>query len=264
QIDAAVNRGNSGGPTFNLSGEVVGVNTAIFSPSGGNVGIAFAVPASIANEVVNELINNGAVERGWLGVRIQPVTDEIADSLGLSEAQGALVSDADYGAPAATSGIRAGDVIVAVNGDTLEGPRDLSRAIADFDPGTTVEIGIVRGGQTQTIDVQLGELPGSEVAAANAAPTPPEPADMDGYGLVVAPSDDGTGLAILDVERDSIASEAGLRAGDIITEVNNTPIASIADFQDALDEVRVAGRGAALMRVESGDRSRYLAIPLQG
>lgn len=264
QIDAAVNRGNSGGPTFNLSGEVVGVNTAIFSPSGGNVGIAFAVPASVAKDVVAELMDDGVVDRGWLGVRIQPVTDDIAESLGLSEAAGAIVADAESGAPADKSGIRAGDVIVAVNGDAIDDPRDLSRSIADFDPGSDVEITVVRNGDTRTFDVELGELPSPEVARAAPEPAPAEPAEMDSFGLTVVPADDGKGVAVVDVDPGSLAAEGGIRPGDVITEVNNAPVNSVADLEASIDQVREQGRGAALMRVENGDNSRYLAMPLKG
>ena len=155
QIDAAVNRGNSGGPAFNLEGKVVGVNTAIFSPSGGNVGIAFAIPASTVEQVVSDLIDDGNIERGWLGVQIQPVTDDIAESLGLSEDAGALVSEPQNGSPAEKAGIKAGDVITGVDGETVKSPRELARKIAGMDPGKTAEVTIWRNGATQQLDIEL-------------------------------------------------------------------------------------------------------------
>lgn len=265
QIDAAVNRGNSGGPTFNLSGEVVGVNTAIFSPSGGNVGIAFAVPASVAGDVVAELIEDGDVERGWLGVRIQPVTDEIAESLGLADASGAIVADPEEGAPAARAGIRAGDVITAVNGAAVDGPRDLSRAIAAFDPGTDVTITIQRNGDSRDLEVELGELPSLQSFAAQRSDTTPdevEPSTMDDLGLTVVPADDGEGVLITSVEPDSPAAQSGIRAGDIIREVNNRPVASAADIEERVAEVTERGRAAALLRLEGENASRFVAVPL--
>lgn len=265
QIDAAVNRGNSGGPTFNLAGEVVGVNTAIFSPSGGNVGIAFAVPASVASDVVAELMEDGDVERGWLGVRIQPVTDEIAESLGLADASGAIVADPEEGAPADRAGIRAGDVITAVNGDAIDGPRDLSRAIAGFDPGTEVTITIQRNGDSRDLAVELGELPSLQSFADAGPGTTPdtvEPSSMDDLGLTVVPADDGEGVLITSVEPDSPAFQSGIRPGDIIREVNNQPVASAADIEQRIAEIAERGRAAALLRLEGEDASRFVAVPL--
>lgn len=266
QIDAAVNRGNSGGPTFNLSGEVVGVNTAIFSPSGGNVGIAFAVPSSVASDVVAELVEDGDVQRGWLGVRIQPVTDEIAESLGLARASGAIVADPEEGAPAQRAGIRAGDVITAVNGDTVDDPRELSRAIADFDPGSQVTITVQRDGQPSDISVELGALPSlQELAGQPPAPSrsdPVEPSAMVDLGLTLVPAEGGGGVLITDVDPDGPAFQAGIRVGDLIREVNNRPVASAADVEERFAEVAEAGRGAALLRLEGESASRFVAVPL--
>ncbi|QBK30111.1 Do family serine endopeptidase [Roseitalea porphyridii] len=268
QIDAAVNRGNSGGPTFNLAGEVVGVNTAIFSPSGGNVGIAFAVPAAVATDVVADLIDDGNVERGWLGVRIQAVTDEIAESLGLADASGAIVAEPEAGAPAAQAGIEAGDVITAVNGEAIEGTRELSRAIAAFDPGTEVTITVQRDGEARDIAVELGELPslqelaGTPDADQGGEPESAQPSSMDDLGLTLVPAEDGQGVLITDVVPDSPAFQAGIRAGDIIREVNNEPVASTADVEQRIGEVADAGRSAALLRLQGEDASRFVAVPL--
>ncbi len=264
QIDAAVNRGNSGGPTFNLNGEVVGVNTAIFSPSGGNVGIAFAVPASVARDVIDELVDDGMVQRGWLGVRIQPVTDDIADALGLDTASGAIVADAEGGTPADRAGIRPGDVITQVNGDAIADPRELSRAIADFDPGTEVTITIQRDGRERTVEVELGELPDVAALASrdNDAPEEMAPSTLDGLGLTVVPADDGQGVLITDVAPDSAAFQAGIRAGDIIRDINNEPVDTAADVERRIGEVADQGRNAALLRVQGENASRYVAVPL--
>ncbi len=264
QIDAAVNRGNSGGPTFNLNGEVVGINTAIFSPSGGNVGIAFAVPASVARDVIGDLVADGNVQRGWLGVQIQPVTADIAESLGLKSASGALVADPQAGAPAAAAGIRAGDVITAVDGETIEGPRELSRAIAAIDPGTEVTITVSRNGETVDVPVELGELPREQAAVApGETPAPAtEPASIDSLGLTLLPSEDGEGLLVTAIEPESPAAEAGVRVGDIIRDVNNTPVASADDIEKRIAEIGGEGRKAALLRLESENANRFVAVPL--
>ena len=264
QIDAAVNRGNSGGPTFNLNGEVVGINTAIFSPSGGNVGIAFAVPASLASAVVNDLIDDGSVERGWLGVRIQPVTADIAESLGLAEAKGAIVADPQADAPAAEAGIRAGDVITAVDGEAIDSPRDLSRAIADIAPGTEVTITISRNGQARDVRVTLGELPRDTAAAepSGDAPAEVEPAVLDTLGLTVLPAEDGEGVLVTAVEPGSEADDAGVRVGDVIRDVNNEAVASAEDIARRIEEIGGEGRKAALLRLESENASRFVAVPL--
>ncbi len=260
QIDAAVNRGNSGGPTFNLNGEVVGINTAIYSPSGGNVGIAFAVPATLAQEVITDLMDDGSVERGWLGVSIQPVTDEIAESLGLEDASGALVSQPQEGAPAETAGIRAGDIIAKVDGKEIDGPRDLSKTIAGIDPGTDVEITLLRNGSERAVTLQLGELPNDEVAALQ--PSPEDPAEIDDLGITLIPNDRGEGMLVTAVKPGSEAAQSGLRPGDVVLEVNNNTVASAADIQEQLGEVKKDGRKAALFRLENGDRSRFLAVPI--
>ncbi len=262
QIDAAVNRGNSGGPTFGLNGEVVGINTAIYSPSGGNVGIAFAVPASLAEEVIADLMDDGSVERGWLGVAIQPVTEQIAESLGLAEATGALVSDPQEESPAADAGIRAGDIITGVNGDAVESPRELSRMIADIDPGSDVEITINRNGESSDIKVKLGELPADQSASIEEPTEPVDPAVLEDFGLTVIPNDEGEGIVVTAVEPGSDASEAGIRVGDIIAEINNQKVSELADVQQMLDAVKADGRKAALLRLESNDRSRFVALPL--
>jgi len=258
QVDAAVNRGNSGGPTFNLNGEVIGINTAIFSPSGGNVGIAFAIPASTARAVINELIKDGSVERGWLGVQIQPVTADIAESLGLAGAEGALVAEPQKDTPAEKAGIKAGDVVTAVDGDAVKGPRELAKMIAAMDPGQTVEITVWRNGKSETVKVELGSLPTDMAAASpdeDAAPSAPQAeATLDDFGLTVVPAETGTGLVITSVAPDSVA--------EVILAVNNKDVAKAADVVSIIDAAAKDGRKAALFQVENENRSRFVALPI--
>jgi serine protease Do len=268
QIDAAVNRGNSGGPDFNLSGQVVGINTAIFSPSGGNVGIAFAIPASVAKGVVAELMKSGSVNRGWLGVQIQPVTKDIADSLGLAEASGALVVAPQQDSPGGKAGIKQGDVVTAVNGDPVKDPRDLAKRIAAFAPGTTVDVSIWREGKSSSVKVELGQLPNDQAAAStdenggenDTAPSTEQA--LANLGVSVTPAEDGKGLTIVDVDPDSDAGDKGLKAGEKITSVNNQAVATAADVMKVLDQAKKDGRTKALFQIESESGSRFVALPI--
>ena len=262
QIDAAVNRGNSGGPAFNLNGEVVGVNTAIFSPSGGSVGIAFAIPASTAREVVQDLIKDGSVQRGWLGVQIQGVTADIAESLGLADAKGALVSDPQADSPALKAGIKAGDVITAVDGQDVATPRELSRRIAGSAPGKGVELTIWRDGKSQKVIVDLGEMPGVEKQAAAQEPEAAKPTAMADLGLTLTPADDGKGLVVTDVASDSDAAEQGIQAGDVITSVNSVEVSGTADLEKAMSAASGSGRKSVLVQVTRDDASRFVALPV--
>ncbi len=262
QIDAAVNRGNSGGPAFNLNGEVVGVNTAIFSPSGGNVGIAFAIPASVAKDVVKDLIDDGAVERGWLGVSIQPITADIADSLGLDGTDGALVTDAPTDGPAHGAGIGAGDVIISVNGDKVSSPKDLARKIGSITPGTDVEIGLWRRGKAETATVELGKLPGAEKMASLTEPKKEEADVIEGFGLTISPAEDGEGVVVTDVDRDGEAASRGVQAGDVIVSVNSEPVSSAAEIEAAIKKATDAGRKAVLFQLRREDANRFVALPV--
>jgi serine protease Do len=265
QIDAAVNRGNSGGPAFNLSGEVVGVNTAIFSPSGGNVGIAFAIPASVAQNIVQELIKDGSIERGWLGVQIQPVTKDIADSLGLDEDKGALVAAVQDGSPAEAAGLKAGDVVIAVDGKTVESPRELARMIAAYDPDKQVDVTLWRNGESRQVNVKLGELPKVD-QLASAEPSAPDQAQeqssLADFGMTVMKAEKGDGLLVTDVEPGSDAAEHGIRAGDVILSVNSKPVSSVKDVQAAVDGASKAGRNAVLVQLLREDTNRFVALPV--
>jgi serine protease Do len=265
QIDAAVNRGNSGGPAFNLNGEVVGINTAIFSPSGGNVGIAFAIPASAAREVVTDLIRDGSVSRGWLGVQIQPVTAEISESLGLTGTTGALVSEAQADSPAKKAGIVAGDVITAVDGKAVASTKELARIVGSIEPGKTVDVTLWRDGKSENVQIVLGELPGADQQAKAEEPAAkPATAEdtLDGLGLTVTPSEDGNGLVVTAVEQDGEASERGLQPGDVIRSVNSVEVKGVSDVAKALDEAAKAGRKAVLVQVSRDDSSLFVTLPV--
>jgi serine protease Do len=265
QVDAAVNHGNSGGPDFDLNGEVVGINTAIFSPSGGNVGIAFAIPASTAKGVVSELIKDGEVDRGWLGVQIQPVTKDIANSLGLSDEKGALVAEPQDDSPAKAAGIKAGDVIMAVNGKTVDSPKELARQIGGMNPGTSVEVKVWRNGSDKTFDLKLGEMPSPDKVASadHSDQSDSNTADtLDKFGLTVTPSDNGKGLVVTDVDPSSDAADRGIRAGDVIVAVNSKDVTSASDVDQAAADAAKAGRKAILVQVMRDDNSRFVALPV--
>jgi len=265
QIDAAVNTGNSGGPDFNLQGEVVGVNTAIFSPNGGNVGIAFAIPASVVKQVTGQLIESGTVTRGFLGVGIQDVTSDIADSVGLKEAAGALVTEPTKDSPADKAGVKSGDVITAVDGKAVSNALDLSRTIAGKNPNTAVELSIWRDGKEQKISVTLGKLeetakPSEEQQQAPAEePAAPAPTSV---GLTLVPNSGGEGLLIQDVDPNSSAAEKGFAVGDTILEVNNQPVSSVADFEKAVQGVKDAGRSTALVKAQRDGNTRFIGLPI--
>jgi len=266
QVDAAVNRGNSGGPTFDLNGQVVGINTAIFSPSGGNVGIAFAIPASTAKDVIADLMKDGKVERGWLGVQIQPVTQDIADSLGLKEASGALVVAPQEGSPGQKAGIKQGDVVQAVNGQPIKDARDLARRVAAFAPNTKVDVDLWRDGKKQTIPVTLGNMASDEAASSEPTqPDDPAPASeqaLASLGITVAPAEDGSGLSVTDVDPDSEAAARGLKNGEKILSVNNKKVESAADVGKVLEQAKKDGRTRALFQVEADGSSRFVALPI--
>jgi serine protease Do len=263
QIDAPVNRGNSGGPTFDTQGNVVGVNTAIYSPSGGSVGIGFAIPAEVAKDVVASLKDKGTVARGWIGVQIQPVSAEIADSLNLKSTKGALVAETQSDSPAASAGLKSGDVIVGVNGDRVDGPRDLARRIAALGPEKKVDLTYIRDGSEKTANVRLGTLP-AEKEAAVSAPQNSGRTSLANLGLSLAPASSVSGakegVVITEVEPDGVAAQKGLRSGDIILEAAGRPVSRPAEISSALDAAKKDGRKAVLLRVKSGDQTRFVAL----
>lgn len=265
QIDAAVNRGNSGGPAFNLSGQVVGVNTAIFSPNGGNVGIAFAIPASTVEQIIDDLRDDGNVTRGFLGVSIQDVSKDIADSVGLPTARGALVTQPSADAPAAKAGIESGDVIVEVDGETIDNALDLSRTIARKDPGQEVIITAWRDGRNQDFTVvleTLNEQPPLQIEPETPLEEEEQTPVPSSVGLVLVPDAEADGLLVQGIEADSVASEKGFTVGDTILEVDNMPVNTVADFEDAIDGVTDSGRTTALIKASRGGNIRFIGLPL--
>jgi serine protease Do len=271
QIDAPVNKGNSGGPAFNTEGEVMGVNTAIYSPSGGSVGIAFSIPASTVKSVVAQLKDKGSVSRGWIGVQIQPVTPDIADSLGLKKAEGALVAEPQANGPAAKAGIESGDVITKVNGDSIKDARELARTIGGLAPGTAVKLDVLHKGQNKVVNLTLGQLPNSMEAKADADSGDKGGAtrgtDVPKLGLTLAPANSVAGagkegVVVTDVDPKSAAAERGFKEGDVILEVAGKSVTNVADVREAITSARNDNKNSVLMRIKSGGSSRFVAVPL--
>jgi serine protease Do len=270
QIDAPVNKGNSGGPAFNMQGEVVGVNTAIYSPSGGNVGIAFSIPAATVKSVIAQLKDKGSVSRGWIGVQIQPVTQDIADSMGLKRAEGALVADPQKDGPAAKAGVEAGDVITAVNGQSVKDARELARIIGGFAPGSTAKLDVLHKGKSKVVSLTLGRLPNAQEAQADIdadGKGSTHGTDVPRLGMTVAPAGkvDGAGkegVVVTKVEPKSAAADRGLKKGDVILEVAGKRVSNPDDVREALEGARTDKKSSVLMRLRSGDASHYVAVPL--
>jgi serine protease Do len=268
QIDAPINKGNSGGPTFDTNGNVIGVNTAIYSPSGGSVGIGFDIPAATAKMVVAQLKDKGAVTRAWLGVQVQPVTAGIAESLGLKNAAGALVDEAQPDTPAAKAGIVAGDVITAVNGNAIKDSRTLAREISSMAPGTSVKLDIVRKGEAKTITLTLANMPNQDQKQANAGERDNGSArGVPHLGLSVAPASDvagagNKGVVITDVDADGPAAEHGLQSGDVILDVGGKSVSTADELRGALVEAKSSGKHDVLMRVKTADNTHFIAMPI--
>jgi serine protease Do len=265
QIDAPINKGNSGGPTFNQDGDVIGVNTAIYSPSGGSVGIAFDIPASTVERVITALREHGHVTRGWLGVQIQGLTPELADSLGLKKVTGALVAAPQDGSPAEKAGIKAGDLITELNGKEVKDARDLAKKVAELAPGSEADLTVNRNGDIKTITVKIGELSEKPVQHASLNPGSSRSGITD-LGIRVAPAnevnaDESKGLAVVGVEPGGKAAEAGLAEGDIILKVGDEAVNGVADLRQALADARKAGHKNALALVKRNGDQRYIALP---
>ncbi len=274
QTDAAINRGNSGGPLFNMEGEVVGVNTAILSPTGGSIGIGFAMSSNVVQKVVDQLREYGETRRGWLGVRIQDVTEDIAESIGLDDARGALVTDVPEG-PAAEAGMQSGDVIVAFNGQEVEDTRGLVRRVGDAQVGATVPVTVWREGDTEELSVTLGRREEAEAVPATVNRDSPEESETQILGINVQPLTDEMreqlglsagqdGLAVTDVAGDSEAYEKGVRSGDVITEAGQERVASVSDLQERIEAAREAGRKSILLLIRRDGEPRFVALPIDG
>jgi serine protease Do len=269
QIDAPVNKGNSGGPTFDVDGQVIGVNTAIYSPSGGSVGIAFAIPATTVKSVIEQLRDKGSVTRGWIGVQIQPVTPDIADSMGLKEAAGALVAEPQPDSPATKAGIKSGDVITSVNGAPVRDARQLARRIGTMSPGTTVTLALIHDGHPRTVTLTLGTLPNEKQAANEPAQHQEQSADIDvpKLGFTLAPASkvsgaNANGVVVTGVASGGVAADHGLQVGDVILEVGGKLVATPADVNQSVAEARKQGKHTVLFRVKSGEGTKFVALPL--
>lgn len=280
QTDAAINRGNSGGPLFDMSGKVVGINTAIYSPSGGSIGIGFAIPSNLARGIVAQLRDGGRVRRGWLGVNIQQVTDEIAESLGLrGGARGALVARAQEDGPAAKGGVRNGDVILRFNNQEVREMRNLPRIVAETRVGTEAPVTVWRDGREETLNVTVAELPADQAEAqARAGGQPSAPrsqvVELQGLGLKVGPitpeareryslRPEQRGVLITEVDGNGPAAERDLRAGDVIVEVQQERVNTPQEVQSRLEALRRQNRASALLLVEGQQGQRFVPLRLR-
>lgn len=266
QIDAPINKGNSGGPTFNTEGKVIGVNTAIYSPSGGSVGIGFDIPADTVKEIVAQLKAKGKVTRAWLGVEVQPVTSGIAESLGLKKPQGALVDQIEPNTPAAKAGLKPGDVITAVNGQTVKDSRGLARQISIMAPGSTAKLDILRKGESKTIDVALATMP-NNLKVASAGHEHNETHSVPHLGMSVAPASDvagagNKGVVVTGVDPDGKAAAHGLQSGDVILDVAGQSVATPGQLRKALVDAKSSGKHNVLMRVKTANNTHFVAIPI--
>jgi serine protease Do len=275
QVDAPINRGNSGGPSFNLEGQVIGINTAIFSPSGGNVGIGFAIPSNLALPVIESLKEDGRVKRGWLGVRIQTVTEEIAESLGLDEAAGALVASVTPGGPAEGAAIAPGDVILEFDHKKIDRMRGLPRIVAETPIGKEVEVEIWRRGEEQSVKVTLGELPEEDELAAltESGADTPSSAAIDPLGVTVAVLNeelrtrfeigpDVNGVVIVEVAEGGPASEETLRPGDVIVEVGQEEVNSPPEIQAKVNQAKQEDKRSVLLLIDRQGDLRFVALRL--
>jgi serine protease Do len=274
QTDAAINRGNSGGPLFNMDGQVVGVNTAILSPNGGSIGIGFSMASNVVSKVVDQLKEFGETRRGWLGVRIQDVTPDIAESMGLADAKGALVTDVPDG-PAKDAGITSGDVITRFDTNDVSSAGDLTRRVADAPIGEAVPVIVLRDGKTETLAVTLGRREDAEAKTMPASsPAPEAPKQIETLGMTLAPLDDdmrsrlgldpsSEGLMVMKVDQASEAFTKGLVEGDLITEAGQQKVVRLQDLQDRIKEAKDAGRKSLLLLVRRGGDPRFVALSIE-
>jgi serine protease Do len=272
QIDAPINRGNSGGPTFNLDGQVIGVNTAIQSPTGGNVGIGFAIPSNMAGDIVADLREHGQVERGWLGVYIQQVDEDLARTFGLEEAQGALVSKVTEDSPAAKAGVQQGDVVLEYQGTAVEDVRDLTRMVGKTDPGTQSELVVWRDGEEKTLGVDITMMPDQDRQVAAAEPAPDDATPKLGLALSALTPEaraqldlpaEQSGVVVTDVAPGSAAAEKGLRPGDVIIEANRQKVGDPASVAEAVRSASEQGSESVLLLVRRDGQDRFVAVPIE-
>ena len=272
QVDAAINHGNSGGPLVDATGKVVGINTAIYSPNGGNVGLGFAIPSAQAQKVVENILAKGTIEHGFIGVTIQQVDDQIASAIGLKDAKGALVATVQDGSPAAKSGVKSGDVIQSVNGSAVSDPKAVSRAIADLVPGDKAVLVVWRDGKAETLNLTVGKMQGSDMAAATQVPADQPGTAVASLGLSVQTltADDaqnlglaeGTeGVVVTEVDSKGSAAEKGIQQGDVIESVNQVKVASAEDLMKQLDAAKAKKREGALLMVDRHGQKSFIVVP---
>ncbi len=277
QTDASINRGNSGGPLFNMRGEVIGINTAIFSPSGGSVGIGFSIPSALAQPVINQIIKYGRTRRGWLGVRIQSVTDEIAESLGLDKPRGALVASVNEQGPAKESGIKAGDIILSINGQAIKEMKMLPRIVAENDVGAEVKITFWRDGKEQTATVKIGELEKAEESGilSDTIKSTGAGQSVDSVGLTLKPLDEALrneyaispsvkGIMITSVQPGSEAEKKQLQPGQVILEINQQIVTEPQEIIDIIDKAQKNARKSVLLLINDAGENRFVALSLPG
>jgi len=266
QIDAPINSGNSGGPVFNSAGEVVGVNTAIFSPNGGSVGIGFAIPSNQMQEIIAELKSDGAIDRGWLGIQLQDISDELASGLGLDSTEGSLIADVVAGSPAERGELRTGDVIVSYDDEAITGARELSRMVGSSDSGDEVTLGVIRNNERLELDVILGEAATQTAAVAGDA-------KLGELGLALAPltdelreragiDADTNGMLVVRVDRGSVAAERGIQRGDVLVRADRRDVESADDIRAALGEAKQRGAESVAVLVKRGEGQQFIALPV--
>ena len=276
QVDAAINRGNSGGPLFNLKGEVIGINTAIYSPNGGSVGIGFSIPSTLAKTVIQQLRDSGEVERAWIGVQIQPLDDELAEGFERSNDHGALVASVVPGKPADKAGIQAGDIILSFDGNSIEEMRDLPKIVAQSEVGKKYKVGICRNGKDRSLTIETDRFPEDDAVAGLVSPgqpTNPKSEQDDVFGASLSKltddvrrqyeiADDIDGVVVIDVNRNGLAAQNGIRQGDVITSVNNTKVSKVDDIKGEIEDAKKDGRNKVVVLLQRNNGSRFIPFDL--